>query len=103
MVSGAHPDDVERFRLGLRKGNPDIFGAIWASSLNIPVRFFPADWDAYGDAAGPIRNREMARYAEALILVWSGHSKGSANMLHQAQSAGYAAERIFQHLVRSRR
>lgn len=41
---------------------------------------FPADWKKYGNAAGPIRNHEMAKYADALLLIWNGSSKGSANM-----------------------
>jgi hypothetical protein len=46
---------------------------------------FPAKWDKYGKAAGPLRNREMAAYADALILVWDGKSRGSANMLAEAK------------------
>jgi len=41
---------------------------------------FPADWDKHGKAAGPIRNAEMAKYGDALLLIWDGESKGSANM-----------------------
>lgn len=46
---------------------------------------FPADWDQYGKAAGPIRNKEMAEYADALLLIWDGSSKGSANMKKEMQ------------------
>lgn len=102
VVSGAHPSHVERFRLGLRQGNPDIFGAVWAGHRNIPVKFFPADWNRLGNAAGPLRNGEMAWYGDSLILIWTGNprtSKGSANMLQRAKMAGYPAERIFQHLI----
>lgn len=48
---------------------------------------FPADWDAHGKAAGPIRNREMAQYGDALLLIWDGKSRGSASMLKEARSA----------------
>ena len=41
---------------------------------------FPADWEAHGKAAGPIRNRQMAEYADALLLIWDGESRGSASM-----------------------
>ena len=40
----------------------------------------PADWGQYGKSAGHIRNAEMAAYADALLLIWDGESKGSANM-----------------------
>lgn len=41
---------------------------------------FPADWEEHGKAAGPIRNKQMAEYADALLLIWDGESKGSKNM-----------------------
>jgi hypothetical protein len=47
---------------------------------NIQVKRFYADWEEYGKAAGPIRNKEMAEYADTLLLIWDGESKGSANM-----------------------
>ena len=60
----------------------------WALDEGIPVKKFPADWAKYGRAAGPIRNKEMAKYADALVLVWDGVSPGSKNMLGAAQDAG---------------
>lgn len=65
----------------------DTFGKKWAiCDAGIPVKSFPADWDTYGKGAGPIRNREMADYADGLIVfIWDG-SRGSANMLEQMQN-----------------
>ena len=37
-------------------------------------------WDYLGRKAGPLRNKEMAKFADALILIWDGKSKGSASM-----------------------
>jgi hypothetical protein len=39
---------------------------------------FQADWNKYGNAAGAIRNKEMAKYADAVLLFPGG--KGTANM-----------------------
>lgn len=72
---------------GCAKG-ADTHGRSWADKLKIPVKSFPANWDLYGKSAGPIRNEEMAKYAEALILVWNGRSPGSANMLKTAKIYG---------------
>jgi len=58
----------------------DKAGERWANKMNIPVKHFPADWGKYGKAAGPIRNKEMAEYADALLLIWDGASKGARNM-----------------------
>jgi hypothetical protein len=65
----------------------DKLGERYAKEHNIPFKPFPADWETYGKAAGPIRNREMAEYAKEgrLILIWDGKSKGSADMKKQAE------------------
>lgn len=64
---------------GMARG-ADMFGAKWAYENGIPVKKFPANWDEQGKAAGPIRNAEMAQYADAaIIFIWDG-SSGSADM-----------------------
>jgi hypothetical protein len=65
----------------------DQAGAHWASMHRIEVRHYPVtkkDWDEKGPAAGPIRNAEMLKHADALLLIWDGKSKGSANIKNQA-------------------
>ena len=64
---------------------PDIDGAVWAGKHGIPVVHFPADWITYGRAAGPIRNKVMAQHAEALIAIWDGKSRGTEDMIEQAE------------------
>lgn len=66
----------------------DFYGEIWAKMNFKPVAEFPADWNTHGKAAGPIRNAEMADYADALILVWDGKSRGSRDMLQKAKAKG---------------
>lgn len=66
----------------------DALGEQWAAQWGIPVRRFPADWKRHGNAAGPIRNREMAAYADALVAIWDGKSRGTANMISEAQQRG---------------
>ena len=58
----------------------DQDGEYAAVACMIPVKRFPADWDKHGKAAGHIRNKQMADYADALLLIWDGESKGSKNM-----------------------
>lgn len=64
----------------------DMLGKQWALEHNIPVAKFPADWKKYKNAAGPIRNAEMANYGDALIAIWDGKSKGTANMIKLARN-----------------
>lgn len=47
-----------------------------------------AAWDEHGRAAGPIRNEEMAGYADALVAVWDGESSGTRNMIVTALDHG---------------
>lgn len=66
----------------------DTLGQHWAQRNGKTIKFFPAKWKTHGKAAGPIRNREMAEYAEALIAIWDGESRGTANMIKNAQELG---------------
>lgn len=66
----------------------DAAGEAWADHVGIPVKKFPAKWDEHGRSAGPQRNREMAEYADTLLLVWDGKSRGSHSMLKEAKALG---------------
>lgn len=66
----------------------DFCGEVFAEMLGIPVKRFRPDWDKRGRAAGMLRNAEMAAYADALIAVWDGKSKGTANMILEAHKRG---------------
>ncbi len=72
---------------GMARG-VDKFGLRWAHENDIPVKKAPADWEKHGKAAGFIRNREMAEYAEALVAVWDGKSRGTKNMITEARARG---------------
>lgn len=75
----------------------DRLGEDWAEENKVPVKRFLAKWAEYGKAAGPIRNRHMADYAEALIAIWDGESKGTLNMITQAKCRGL---HVYVHVVR---
>lgn len=67
---------------------PDQAGEDWAIIQWIPIRLFSPNWGTHGRAAGPIRNRQMAEYADALLLIWDGKSRGSANMKAEMERLG---------------
>ena len=75
----------------------DKLGETWAKLEGIKVTPFPADWKKYGSSAGPKRNEKMALYADALILIWDGKSKGSGHMKDLAEKHGLA---IFEHIFK---
>lgn len=64
----------------------DTDGANWAKKKGIPIAYFPADWANNKKAAGPIRNRQMAEYADAVVL-FPG-SRGTENMYQEAMKRG---------------
>lgn len=61
----------------------DILGKLWGSLHKIPVKSFPASWHKFGLTAGFNRNTQMAEYADALIAVWDGESRGTLDMITQ--------------------
>ena len=77
----------------------DMLGEQWARNRNIPVKLFPVtpmQWQIHGKSAGPKRNRAMAEYASALVAIWDGKSKGTKNMIEEAEKCGLT---IFIHRV----
>lgn len=74
IVSGACPTGA------------DVGGETFAAEWEIPVRRFPADWAKWGKRAGPIRNAQMAEYADAVALFPGG--RGTESMMREAISQG---------------
>lgn len=60
----------------------DRLGELLAKQLHIPIKRFPADWNLHGRSAGYIRNTEMANYADELLAIWDGESKGTKHMIN---------------------
>lgn len=82
-------EEYSRVRIihGNCEGADKIAGKI-GKSLGYHVRKFRADWERYGNAAGPIRNREMIT-SQKITLVFAFHeniseSRGTKNMINQA-------------------
>jgi hypothetical protein len=89
----------------------DFFGKRWAESKNVSVIKFPAQWNdlshpdaiiktnsfgkKYDARAGIRRNHEMGDYADALIAVWDGSSRGTKDMIEYATKKGL---KVFVHI-----
>ena len=72
---------------GIAVFGADGLGEKYAKEKGYTVLPFPADWSKYGKSAGPRRNAEMAKNADALIAFWDGNSSGTKNMIDLANSA----------------
>lgn len=66
----------------------DKLGIQYANEKSLEVIKFPAEWNTYGKAAGPKRNKEMAIFADALIAFWDGKGRGTKNMIQLAKQKG---------------
>jgi len=69
-------------------GNVDEAGNLYAFNIGHKLTQFNPDWKLLGKAAGPIRNRKMAEYADELLLIWDGESPGSKSMKHEMEKLG---------------
>lgn len=62
----------------------DTLGEEWAKANNIPIAYFIPEWkinNILDRAAGIKRNIKMGDYADALIALWDGQSKGTEQMI----------------------
>ena len=69
----------------------DSIGEEIANMLGLPIDRYPIsseDWELHGHSAGPIRNTEMAKNADALLAVWDGKSNGTRDMIKKAEQYG---------------
>ena len=80
------PEEIEIVSGGA--SGADALGERYARERGYRIRQFPAEWERYGLKAGPLRNREMAKYADALIAYWDGTSRGTKNMIDEATARG---------------
>jgi hypothetical protein len=74
----------------------DAHAAAWAMDHGVEhsVRTYAADWDKYGKAAGPIRNREMLTTEKPdLVLVFPG-GRGTRDCELQARKLGLNVELV---------
>lgn len=80
-------DEITSVVSGCAKGG-DLLGETWATSQGLPILRHPANWRRDGRAAGPLRNTEMVKNADALIALWDGASNGTRDVIMKARAAG---------------
>ena len=94
--------DITEVVSGTAKG-VDQMGELYAYEQGIKTSRFPAAWKnisvpgavvksnrygKYNAVAGHQRNAKMGDYADALIAVWDGKSKGTLNMVNYMEKLG---------------
>ncbi len=68
----------------------DKLAELYAKEHNYSLYVFPADWDKYGRAAGPIRNEQMQAFIaqfpkRGCVAFWDGQSRGTATNFKLAE------------------
>jgi hypothetical protein len=81
---------VTKMAHGGERGADRLAGEL-SLELRIPCRLYPAHWDRYGNAAGPIRNRKMldAEHPDLVLAFWDGESPGTLDWINMAVRSGY--------------
>lgn len=87
MTRLLHQNGITEVVSGAARG-ADAAGEAWAKYSRVNLRLFPADWSTHGKAAGKLRNREMADYADAALVFWDGMSSGAADMVTRMVARG---------------
>lgn len=90
IIDGIH-DEIEI--ISGHCSGADMLGEEFANTYGYNLTCFPADWKTHGRAAGPIRNRQMAEYANEfgtgiLIAFPLGESRGTQSMINEARKIG---------------
>lgn len=74
----------------------DAWARRWVASNHTDCRrvTVPAEWDKFGGAAGPLRNRKMLKeHAPDLVIAFPG-GRGTADMVRQAKRAGVLVRQV---------
>jgi hypothetical protein len=66
----------------------DMLAGEWAARAGIQVDRYPADWETYKHAAGPIRNQQMLDQGKPDGVVAFPGGRGTADMKRRASAAG---------------
>jgi len=67
----------------------DAIADDWCARRGVPVQRFPANWQRYGDAAGPIRNKAMvASGVNRCVAFIRDNSPGATGCANLADASG---------------
>lgn len=72
----------------------DRCAAEYAKRRSLKLTEFLPQYERYGRAAPIVRNKEIVDYADKVIALWNGSSKGTLSVIKYAQKTGKACEII---------
>ena len=81
------PEDVSEIVSGGAVGI-DTLARDYALRKGVKLTEFLPQYERYGRAAPIKRNAEIAAYADEVLAIWDGKSKGTASTIHFFQKLG---------------
>jgi hypothetical protein len=64
----------------------DRLGERYAQEHGHKIEQVPAQWAKYHQGAGPIRNKQMVKTADAVLVFWDNESTGTRNIIECARA-----------------
>ena len=64
----------------------DRLGEKYAQEHGYKIEQVPAQWAKYHQGAGPIRNKQMVKTADAVLVFWDNESSGTRNIIECARA-----------------
>ena len=94
-VMAEHLKPGDKVILGGCPRGVDRLALLYAYHSGIDIELHPAQWDEYGDKAGPIRNQQMVDSGADLCLAFiRDHSRGATDCANRAEAKGIPTVRI---------
>ncbi len=86
----ANLDRIKKITAVIQGGarGADYLARLWALEFNKKLIEYKADWDRYGNIAGPIRNVRMLEEGRPNFIVAFPGGRGTAHMMKIARFAG---------------
>lgn len=66
----------------------DTLAGEWAWQAGVSIDQYPADWQAHGKRAGPLRNARMLASGKPDVVIAFPGGAGTADMVRRATAAG---------------
>ena len=72
----------------------DSCAAEYAKKKGLKLTVFLPQYDRYGRAAPIVRNKKIVDYADKIVALWDGKSKGTLSVIKYAEKTGKQCEII---------
>ena len=87
LIDALQEYDITEIVSGGARG-VDTMAEDYAVANDIDTIIFPADWERYGKRAGYLRNVQIVDYADEVLALWDGKSRGTKHTIDIAHRAG---------------